>query len=1608
MSILRTSVAVRVFPIVLAGLLVAGCEDRITGPAPEVASPAAGEALPVDPGLICADQLTTDVAVHGAGFSPLPIDVPGDPRAALPTVTLTRRSDLTGGAADALTATFSGEPDGANGGKLTWQSQAGLTFTVDQDLALDGEASALGAGVYDVTITNANTNEATTPGALAVAPRPTAAGVSPGIVCLAEEARTVTVAGTTFLRLGEARPTLAAADATFEAPTLDGCAAVAHAGLDAAACTSAAYTLPVDALAPGLHELVLTNPETAACHTEETVRLRVVPPPSVDSVEPSLVCTAQGDREVVVHGQGFLEIDDVLPTAALATGAVTVTAVDGCQDLETDGAAVRVCDALTVTIPQQAVSDPAEAELTVTNPAPAGCSGSASTALALAPPPMVTDIAPPAICDDGGEALLTLAGTNFLVVDGTKPHVRLNDTEVTPDAVTPGECTSLTLAGHAVEQCASLAVSFFTGTITTDSVTVSVENPAPAGCSVLWDAPLPMMAPPEVLSAAPSLVCTDDGGREIVLTGTSFFEVDGTGPTVALGGTEVGATVGGCTADTLGGVDLQSCTELTLSVPQGTLSAGDVGITVTNPAPFVCAGSADQVLDAPPALTLASATPTSLCTASPDTQLALGGTGFLSVDGALPAVTLNGTAVVPDGLQDCTALTVAGATVEACDTLLVTVASGSLAQGPVTVSVTNPGDASCGSSATGVFHVGPVPTLASIEPTALCTTLGGSVTVTGTGFEPGTSVVLTRDGTTLAPAVTYVSETELTLDVPAGTAAGHYDVTVSNGPGCEASLPAALQIDPRPFVFFIDPPVAYDGISIQATIYTSGLTAEASTIRLLGPNGETLDLVGTAVGGEPNRISVTLPGPDPVTRDPALAPGLWDLEVTSRTGCVDTLQDGLRVTDTTTLALESIDPAYLSRTQNTAVSLFATDPTPAGQTAFAPTPRAYLSPTNATTGSVASKIDAVDFVNAHTLTGVVGAGLDAGAYDLIVVNPAGEVGVLTGAVTVTTEEPPRITSVVPGSLDANTAGILVTLGGSGFGNPDPADPTGQTLLPPADVAFTCRDPSGVIYTGDTADGAVSLTGATATTVDLAVSTSTLGAPNGSVCVVTVTNPDGASYDYSAVSMKNPSANLYPWNEGGAVTRPALVEARRALGLVAGRPTGTSRFLYAIGGDDGFASGAKASVETANVGVYGDLSPWALQRSALPAPRTAAGVVRVGQFVYAVGGDDGTGAVDTILRAQILDPLATPAVQDLSLAIGDGGGSFGAGFWYYRISAVFPDTDPSNPGGESLPGEPLVVQLPDTPGIELTLQWDAIPGASGYRIYRTPTADLSSGEVELLAEVQGGTTLTYRDRGDATDPAARPLPMGSLGVWHDTGTALSTPRSRLAVATAPDPDLPGRRYLYAVGGRDASGAWRSSLEVVSIDLLPPAPGTKDREAQTIVAAALGTATLAEPRADLGTWRVTHDDVLAIPEGHTWIYLGPGSTSGGGDVSTVEAFEVPPGGDPAVFTPVTGKGGRTGAGYLDGNGFLFLFGGGNGGTPSSGGVSAEICRAGGDPSGCSAGPPELRNWTSEGTSMSENRVFMGTAQESAFFFVAGGCTASCATAPNVTRSVDQTVK
>jgi hypothetical protein len=78
-----------------------------------------------------------------------------------------------------------------------------------------------------------------------------------------------------------------------------------------------------------------------------------------------------------------------------------------------------------------------------------------------------------------------------------------------------------------------------------------------------------------------------------------------------------------------------------------------------------------------------------------------------------------------------------------------------------------------------------------------------------------------------------------------------------------------------------------------------------------------------------------------------------------------------------------------------------------------------------------------------------------------------------------------------------------------------------------------------------------------------------------------------------------------------------------------------------------------------------------------------------------------------------------------------------------------DSDPSNPGGETLASDPIAVSLSSGTvaggKLVLTVYWDAIPGAKAYRVYRSPNGTENLDGVRMVAIA--GILSTYSSEFD---------------------------------------------------------------------------------------------------------------------------------------------------------------------------------------------------------------------------------------------------------------------
>lgn len=289
------------------------------------------------------------------------------------------------------------------------------------------------------------------------------------------------------------------------------------------------------------------------------------------------------------------------------------------------------------------------------------------------------------------------------------------------------------------------------------------------------------------------------------------------------------------------------------------------------------------------------------------------------------------------------------------------------------------GDATA-SSATGT-----APTVTSISPNSGPTTGGTSITITGTNFIAGATVVIGQGhGTTGAIAATgvnVVSSTEITATTGGGAVAGTYSLFVTTSGGTSAGNSGSdftySPVGVAPTVTNVSPNSGGIDGATAVTITGTGFTSPATVVIGQG-DGTTGAIPATdVVVVSSTEITATVGG--------AAKPGTWSLYV-STTGGTSAPNAGADFTyfygGDATPVIHSISPNTGPTTGGTVVTISGDFPQVNGVT-----PRVVIGQGNGTIGA----IPATNLVqNGETfITVTTGGGAKAGTFNLYVITGGG-------------------------------------------------------------------------------------------------------------------------------------------------------------------------------------------------------------------------------------------------------------------------------------------------------------------------------------------------------------------------------------------------------------------------------------------------------------------------------------------------------------------------------------------------------------------------------------------------------------------------------------------
>lgn len=506
-------------------------------------------------------------------------------------------------------------------------------------------------------------------------------------------------------------------------------------------------------------------------------------------------------------------------------------------------------------------------DITVTTPSGTSATGSADRFTYNVPPAAAVTSVSPTSGGSDGSAVVTITGSGFsgaydVSFGGVSANFTINsDTSIT--ALAPPQA-----AGPV------------------DVIVTSSEGSSTATVADRFN--YTAVGAPTVTSITPTSGSTG-GGTAVNITGTNFSGASD----VFFGSVEAASFT------------IISSTSITAVAPPE--AAGTYDITVMTPSGVSATSSSDRyTFTAAPAPTITAITPAT-GTSAGGTVVTVTGTNFTGASavnfGTTPAASFT---ILSDTSMTVTAPPVAGGTYD--------------------ITVTTPsGTSATGSGDQFTVTAAPAPSVTAITPSSGSAAGGTTVTITGSSFTGASAV---NFGAVAATDFTVVSDTSITAISPAQTG-GTFDITVVTPTGTSSTSSADQ------FTFTAIPVPAITSIGTS-----SGTTAGGTAVIITGSGftGATAVSFGPAsaasftVNGDGQIVAVTPPNPA----------GTWDISVTTAGG-TSALSSGDRFTFTAAAApaITSISPTSGTSAGATIVSITGTAFTGASGVTFGGLPGGF-------------------------------------------------------------------------------------------------------------------------------------------------------------------------------------------------------------------------------------------------------------------------------------------------------------------------------------------------------------------------------------------------------------------------------------------------------------------------------------------------------------------------------------------------------------------------------------------------------------------------------------------------------------------------------------------
>lgn len=561
--------------------------------------------------------------------------------------------------------------------------------------------------------------------------------------------------------------------------------------------------------------------------------------------------------------------------------------------------------------------------------------GLLAASLAVVKPPRLTGVTPNPACNEQAEASFTLAGSDFLKLDGALPKVSFTAIDAqTPSievtATTANNCTQLpSPMGVSLESCAEIVAAIPQQSLPAGTYKVAVRNPGSASCVSQEDVRTVVIPPPTVTSTQALAVCSI-AATTLQVTGTNFLMITqptAATPTVTIGTQSFPSMLSDC-VDITDAPGAQLCTTLTFTVPANAFPTGMYQAMIKNPGADACSVAMSLQIDVvgPPTFAAMNpVTPTTIC--SGGGKLTLSGTNFYTGGSAIINTTANG---MPGGTaQPRQSLTFA---VSNANQTADAQFSGPLTVGGLyTVTVRNaPG---CEATTAQIERVSPGPSILFVDPPAVPNVVSIQATVYASSVGPpiksiriapaGTMNYTTWTTTTTPPLVLDPARPNRALiTLPAGLAAGKYDVVLDDQTACPAFLPGGLTVVQTPTLTVTSATPAFGSAGLDTAIVIAGTGFVSTPRAYLNPTGNPPGSRAQALSAVTFQSATSLSA---VVRS-GLTPGDYDLLVVNPNGAFGIKPRAFKVTaaNAPPPVVTSVAPSSLVTASSTPVTINGT------------------------------------------------------------------------------------------------------------------------------------------------------------------------------------------------------------------------------------------------------------------------------------------------------------------------------------------------------------------------------------------------------------------------------------------------------------------------------------------------------------------------------------------------------------------------------------------------------------------------------------------------------------------------------------------------------------